>query len=541
MYFGLLLILILFGVSSASIDDDNLVVNGNSLLRNSLFGANPALVQQARPVNTKKLKNPKETKKEPKEKSKDTKKKAPKKTPSGPTKVKKEVCVIGGGAAGAFTAYGVQKSGYDTVLFEPRDNLGGNCEVVEVASKIDPSITYKIAAAVVIYVPTPTTQTFFNEFDIPTEKKKYGIVKNFVYAGPGAVFPAPPADPQVLGAALQAFFTAVNTPPLAGTTDGLSTLPDWENLSSEEVAALLEPFKNFYEGNPGVVPLIPIISQLAQGLGFVDTLPMWEILVTSPPSFISMIFNQMFLTPKDGCQDLYDELENRMIDKDSKSVMLNTVVDNIERKKNKVTLRAVNAESGREENYDCDDAIIAFRPDEINKSTLKDITESEESFFDDLTYNGYVPSVWSMGLGPSLLGVGANISTPLQFISASPVDVGIVTLIKEGTKPDYPWHVFYHPNEPADTPEKLEAVKQEIVLELTGLGFINIENIFIKNHKYGVKPQSTKNTVQWTKFFNEKNSNSDNLFWTGSVPAGDSSHNVWEYSLNLMEDNFPAK
>ena len=205
-----------------------------------------------------------------------------------------------------------------------------------------------------------------------------------------------------------------------------------------------------------------------------------------------------------------------------------------------VTLRATFSD-GSKTVYKCEDVIVAFRPMGVDKEFLKDITDEEQSFFDDLGYNGYIPSIWEMDLGPNLLAIGADQSTSLSFSYFEPVDVGIITLSKEAPPPDYPWRLFYQPSEPADTPEKLEAVKQQIIADLTAIGFINIKNLFIKNHVYGVKPQSEEKTLIWTRFFNEANNDGDSLFWTGSVPSGEASENVWQYSLDLMNDHFPSK
>ena len=231
-----------------------------------------------------------------------------------------------------------------------------------------------------------------------------------------------------------------------------------------------------------------------------------------------------------------------MLTEDPDSVKLNTWVDKVDRRKGMadVTLRATGPD-GSKTNYRCDNAIVAFRPNGIDKSFLKDITCEEQTFFDDLGYNGYIPSVWEMDLGPSLLEIGADQSTSLRFSFFQPVDVGIITLSKDRPEADYPWRLFYQPSEPADTPAKLEAVKAQIISDLTALGFVRIKNLFFSNHVYAVKPQSEANTLQWTRFFNDANTDDDDLFWTGSVPAGEGSENVWSYSRDLINDNFPPK
>lgn len=461
--------------------------------------------------------------------------------------VKKEVCVVGGGAAGAYTAYELQKRGYDTVLFEPQSNLGGNCEILEFPSTMTPDTTYSVNAAVIIFSPRPAVLNFFNEFGATTNGGSGGGGgQTFVY-GPGFVFPVPPQDPLVQSQALQDFATIAFLEFGPQLSSGIPVIPEWENLSSSQVNALLEPFGDFLVRNPAVAPLRPLISALMQGFGFVDTRPMWEVLAFGGPPFITQLFTGTFLRLDNGCQEIYDELQQRMLTADPDSVKLGTYVDKVKRRnkkgkqKKKLNLRATDANTGSKTKYKCDDIIVAFRPNGVNQDFLKDITHEEQAFFDDLDYNGYIPSVWAMDLGPDLVAVGANQSQSLRFSFFQPVDVGIISLSKDRPEADYPWRLFYQPAEPADTPAKLQAVETQIIADLTALGFVNVQKLFLSNHVYAVKPQSEQFTLEWNTFFDEANSDGDQLFWTGSVPAGEGSENVWEYSWDLMEANFPSK
>ncbi len=90
------------------------------------------------------------------------------------------------------------------------------------------------------------------------------------------------------------------------------------------------------------------------------------------------------------------------------SVQKSTFVKEIVCQEERVKISTESEESGKV-NYVCDDAIIAFRPDGLDKKTLADITAEEENFFDDLGYNGYIPSIWKMDVGQGLLDVGVNL------------------------------------------------------------------------------------------------------------------------------------
>jgi len=450
------------------------------------------------------------------------------------------LCVIGGGAAGAYTAYEAQKRGYDTVLFEPKSELGGNCEYLQVPSVIDPTQTYDVNAAVVIFSPTETVKSFFDEMGAITTELPVSE-HDFVYNTAYGTVPSPGFDQTSMMAALTEYSMIVNSPPYAGVyANPLIPLPDFDILTEEQVVIMLEPFGSFLQNHPGVQPLVPVMSSLIQGLGPLLTQPMWEILRSTPPSWISRLFMGTFLHLPDGCQDIYDTLQARMIEEDSTSVMLNTGVDRIARMDGKVMLDVTTA-TGNKSNYECDDAIIAFRPDGLDETTLNPIGEEEKTFFSDLSYNGYIPSVWNLDIGPALQAVGVGPNQTMIFFNASIVDVGIVTIQMSGVQADYPWIVFYQPSEPADTPEKLAAVKDAITAELTAVGFENPETIFIKNHKYGVKPTTLESLKAWVPFFQDANYNDDDhLYWTGSVVSGDASEWIWEYSKQLLDEVFPA-
>ena len=325
----------------------------------------------------------------------------------------------------------------------------------------------------------------------------------------------------------------------------LPPFPDLANLSATQQELLLEPYSDFVERYSAVAPLTGIFSALSQGLGFIDQAPMYEVLGYGSPPFLQQLFMGQVLEIKETCQSLYDELKVKMLSSDASSVKLQTEVSKVKRENDRVELTTTTrTPSGDEEkkNYKCDDAIVAFRPIGIDETFLQDITEQEKSFFADLGYNGYVTSVWAMEPGPNLMAVNATSDKGLTFDSIVPVDVGLVGINKDANVTDYPYRVFYQPAQPAETPQQLEDVRLEMELALMDLGFVNLTTLFIKNHRYGVKPQSLPNVLQLTRFFHHVNfDDDDHLYWTGAVQAGEASEWVWQYSKDLLDAEFPPK
>ena len=116
--------------------------------------------------------------------------------------LRKDVCVIGGGAAGSYSAYELQKRGYDVVLFEPQNTLGGNCERFQVPSTVTEGEIYTIPAAVLIFANSTIVTDFLTEFNNVTMEPR-GLVDErepyvFDQETPGSAMPAPPTDVQAL-------------------------------------------------------------------------------------------------------------------------------------------------------------------------------------------------------------------------------------------------------------------------------------------------------------------------------------------------------
>jgi hypothetical protein len=458
--------------------------------------------------------------------------------------LEKEVCVIGGGAAGSYSAYQLQKRGYDVVLFEPQSNLGGNCETVQVPSKLNPNKIFNASAAVVIFSPNKDVLDFFNDFNatfqtmIPVEQ-----VKAYLYGIPGMpriVIPAPRGGEFIQGImtnALEAYFDLLKNMGLLGE----EVIPDWENLSIIQREFLLLPFGVVAATNPLIAPLMPIMSALMQGFGHLPTLPTWEVIGYAGPVFIQQLMEGTFLELTDTCQSLYNKLEIRMRSVDPSSVQLDTVVQRIERGRGCVMLTtARQKEDDGTRSYKCNHAIVAFRPP-ISRALLPDMTRAEHAFLNDFGHGGYIASLWSMDPGYRLRSIGLDMNQEISFNNVTIVDEGIITINKQRADPDFPWRIFYQtPSKRIETAQELENIRLAMESVLLKIGFVNLQTLFITSHIYGVKPQTEANVLQWRNFFHHANyEDSDNLFWTGAAVAGEGSETVWKYSRELLDAKFP--
>lgn len=76
--------------------------------------------------------------------------------------LERDVCVIGGGSAGTYTAIRLQQMGKSVAVVERNDRLGGHVNTYQV-----PGTNATIDYGVVVFDDTPLTHDYFNHFDIP--------------------------------------------------------------------------------------------------------------------------------------------------------------------------------------------------------------------------------------------------------------------------------------------------------------------------------------------------------------------------------------
>ncbi|KAL3426570.1 FAD dependent oxidoreductase [Phlyctema vagabunda] len=216
--------------------------------------------------------------------------------------LKRDVCIVGGGSAGIYSAVRLRELGKSVVVIESSERLGGHCEVYT-----DPVTGGTIDAGVVVFHNTSLVRDYFGRFNISL----FGAP---IDAAASAASTLPidfklgvsvPVDASSVAAGLAAGF--------AGYGAQLAQYPYLESgfdLPYPVPEDLLLPFQGFLEKHNLTNPaFVQFVYTFAQGLGDILELPTIYIL-SNFHSYILQALGSVgdaaFLTNgPGGCQLLY--------------------------------------------------------------------------------------------------------------------------------------------------------------------------------------------------------------------------------------------
>jgi hypothetical protein len=240
---------------------------------------------------------------------------------AGPV-IERDVCVIGGGSSGTYTAVRLADFGKSVVVVEHKDRLGGHCETYT-----DQATGLSTDIGVVVFHDLPIVRDYFGRFGVPVVTASVGSPVQPVYADfrtgarvPGYTPPVPTA--------LEAYFGILQRYPyLAAGYDLPHPVP----------AELLQPWGEFVVAN-GLDSLVQLVSQFAQGFADLMQTPALYILKYFGLNVVEDIFAGSFLsTPDHDNSALYEAATAYL----GSNALLNTTVVAAERGKGGVELLAV--------------------------------------------------------------------------------------------------------------------------------------------------------------------------------------------------------
>jgi hypothetical protein len=81
---------------------------------------------------------------------------------AGPTTIDRDVCIIGGGSAGTYTAVRLGDFGKSVVVLEKKDRLGGHAETI-----VDPATGIPVDIGVVVFENNPLVTDYFGRLGAP--------------------------------------------------------------------------------------------------------------------------------------------------------------------------------------------------------------------------------------------------------------------------------------------------------------------------------------------------------------------------------------
>ena len=148
--------------------------------------------------------------------------------------ITKDVCIIGGGSSGTYTAIRLRDFNKSVVVVEAKNRLGGHCETFK-----DPETGTTLDIGVIVFGHLEEVKSYFARFDIPLKAIPASLGQpDYVDMSTGKTVEHTPPDQAAIGAAMQKYAAEVAKYP--GVQGGFNrTYPVPEDL--------LLPFGQFVE------------------------------------------------------------------------------------------------------------------------------------------------------------------------------------------------------------------------------------------------------------------------------------------------------
>jgi hypothetical protein len=212
---------------------------------------------------------------------------------SQPTRIVRDVCVIGGGSAGTYSAVRLRNMGKSVVVLEKEGRLGGHAQTVTVNGM-------PINIGVQVFEgQNPLVTNYCAQLGVPLVGVGLGggpAAANVDFRTGAPVTPAA-VDPVALGTAIGTFLQILQTE--------FPYLDSGFNLPNPVPADLLMPFGDFCT-KYGLDALLPSAFQFGQGVGDMLADPALYMLKLFGLSVVGAIATDSFVAVPTGTASLYD-------------------------------------------------------------------------------------------------------------------------------------------------------------------------------------------------------------------------------------------
>jgi hypothetical protein len=235
--------------------------------------------------------------------------------------IKRDVCVIGGGSAGTYTAVRLRDLGQSVVVVEQKDRLGGHCETYT-----DPVTGLTTDIGVVVFPDLPIVRSYFGRFAVPlvTAAESSGPTVYADFRTGQIVSGYTPPVPTALGSYL-------------GILQQYPYLVPGYYLPDPVPGALLQPWSEFVTAN-GLSSIVQLVAEYAQGFNEILQLPTLYILGYFGPDVVENILAGSFLTTPDNDNSALYQAATAFLGQD---VLLSTTVIASQRGDSGIELTAV--------------------------------------------------------------------------------------------------------------------------------------------------------------------------------------------------------
>lgn len=193
--------------------------------------------------------------------------------------VRRDVCVIGGGASGTYTAVRLRDLGRSVTVVEHQDRLGGHCETFH-----DPVTGGTLDIGVIIFHDLPLVRDFFARFNVPLAPYlgSGGSIEYMDFRSGRVVAGYEPPVPT----ALPAYYELLQQFPY---------LDDGFDLPDPVPETLLQPFGDLVRER-ALTSAVPLLFEYAQGFGDLLAKPSLYVMKNLGREVIQGVLSRSFLT-----------------------------------------------------------------------------------------------------------------------------------------------------------------------------------------------------------------------------------------------------
>jgi hypothetical protein len=306
------------------------------------------------------------------------------------TTIERDVCVIGGGSSGTFSAVHLRDAGKSVVVLERKQRLGGHTETY-----VDPGTGIPTDIGVVVLHDIPAVRNYFARFNVPLIQ-----LPPDAFGGPNANFDfrtgqqqtITPPSPAAVSQALGAYFGYLQQ--LKATYFDLDSSFDLPNPVPADLTMKFADFVTKYS----LGAMVNTAFQFGQGIGDLLNMPTVYVLKLFSSQVLSSLFAGSFLACPFGNSQIYEQATQFLGD----DVLFGSELVRAFRNKNGVTVH-VDTPDGRHVIHA--KKLLVTCPPTLDNFSAFDLDRLEASTFGKFRSNFYYTGVLKLEGVPAGLSV----------------------------------------------------------------------------------------------------------------------------------------